>query len=349
MIFDISDEKFLKVMNMSSLDLPKRWAGVDFEKELKDLFSRYLLAVNDVIPLAFKPSLGFICDCILEAIRKYLNGYTHESYIRFSEAMDFLYDNPLIIHKKENAHKPFNPRKDLTLYRVRYIQGNATIVRKMIFHAPNSKRAKIATCRYSIPGFPSLYLGTTIKLCREESPAAKFDDQMIASRFEMNTYDVIIKVLDLSIKPSDFVKNERNKRKIGEEIVYSQLSSQEIRCSYLFWYPLIAGCSYMRTDKSDPFAVEYILPQFLMQWIRSKYVEHELIGIRYFSCASTKASRMGYNYVFPVSGKWLEPETEYCEVLARVFKLTEPRYLREHENMDLLERNLNSLVAGDFS
>ncbi len=45
-----------------------------------------------------------------------------------------------------------------------------------------------------------------------------------------------------------------------------------------------------------------------MQWVRSEIDQsgygdyNQLIGIRYFSCASVRASDIGFNYVFPTSG-----------------------------------------------
>lgn len=350
MIFDISDASFLRIMNMSSLDLPIRWTGGDFYSELGELYKRYLLAVEKIVPVKDFRLINLICEHIQKTVSDYLDGYTFKAYLSFSKAMDILYSNPLMIYNKSNFGKTFDPRYDLALYRVRYIQGNALLEKKRIFHAPKSMCAKIPTYRYSISGSPSLYLGTTIELCCEETQAIRFSDQVIASRFEMSDYNdeeelIAIKVLDLAIKPVDFVKMKQD-RNIGEIRHRNyHLNNTETKCNYLMWYPLIAGCSFMRADKSDPFAVEYVLPQFFMQWIRAKYLENELIGIRYFSCASQRASRMGYNYVFPVSGKWKNPDNEFCNVLTKVFKFTEPRYLKEYESTSKLEQNLNRLVA----
>ena len=84
------------------------------------------------------------------------------------------------------------------------------------------------------------------------------------------------------------------------------LENSSVRAAYLLWYPLIAARSYISVSKKDPFAAEYIIPQLLMQWVRCEIgsqpgIEDEynqLIGIRYFSCASQKASETGFNYVF---------------------------------------------------
>ena len=120
-----------------------------------------------------------------------------------------------------------------------------------------------------------------------------------------------------------------------------------VRSAYLLWYPLIAACSFIRTNKNDPFAAEYIIPQLLMQWVRSEInsKEHEdidnLTGIRYFSCASVRASDMGFNYVFPTSGQQKSSDLPYCSVLTRAFCLTKPVYIHEYDDIRTCEWKLS--------
>lgn len=126
------------------------------------------------------------------------------------------------------------------------------------------------------------------------------------------------------------------------------LENASVRAAYLLWYPLIAACSYIRVNKKDPFAAEYIIPQLLMQWVRCEIgsqpgIEDEynqLIGIRYFSCASQKASETGFNYVFPTSGKQKYPDLPYCSVLAKSFYLSSPVYVHEFEHLYECEQHL---------
>lgn len=92
----------------------------------------------------------------------------------------------------------------------------------------------------------------------------------------------------------------------------------------LYWYPLIVACSFIRVNKQDHFASEYIIPQLLMQQIRSEVKTNKLVGIRYLSCASEWASELGFNYFFPVSGIRHSSNSEYCEILGSSFMLTKP-------------------------
>lgn len=89
-----------------------------------------------------------------------------------------------------------------------------------------------------------------------------------------------------------------------------------------------------------------------MQWVRSEICPHkgdrynQLVGIRYFSSASVKASDMGFNYVFPTSGNPHFADLPYCSVLAKSFRLTNPVYIHEYDTLDDCERQL--MKSNDF-
>ena len=172
--------------------------------------------------------------------------------------------------------------------------------------------------------------------------------QVIVSRFKLDRAqpEINIQVLELGIKPQDFsptgLQRENNLRLFGEHGQQSRssldLGQSYVRSTYLRWYPLIAACSFIRANKSAPFASEYIIPQLLMQWIRTQCKRNHLVGLRYFSCASARASDMGFDYVFPVSnGKC---EGGYCSVLRDSFSLTEPVYLRDYKELWQCEEEL---------
>lgn len=70
------------------------------------------------------------------------------------------------------------------------------------------------------------------------------------------------------------------------------------------------------------------------------------IGIRYFSCASIRASDMGFNYVFPASGK--HTKESFCPTLSRAFKLTKPYFLHEYRDIYSCEDALRKDNNLDF-
>jgi len=172
-----------------------------------------------------------------------------------------------------------------------------------------------------------MYLGTTLELCAKEIENES-QGYEIASRFKMNRNmtangNINIRVLNLGIRPQDF-HFEENKVYLNGTIM-----NDSFQRKYLLWYPLIAACSFMRKDKKNPYSPEYVIPQLLMQWVRGRYAndaqQRELIGIRYFSCASVASSKLGFNYVFPVGGQTEDDQNaEHCAILRNTFKLTKP-------------------------
>ena len=73
-------------------------------------------------------------------------------------------------------------------------------------------------CRYSIAGYPSLYLGTSLDLCREEIHLNPHQDFALASIFKLErTVEYSrtnIQVVELGVKPQDFFKHRTLQRKI---------------------------------------------------------------------------------------------------------------------------------------
>lgn len=347
-------ENFHNIMREDIFHLPKLRSEKDYYSDVNCLFEEYQNKVGLILNEDEAAEISDICTGILDSINAYNDGLPHRSYRHFKKRMDILNRgrNRLVLFQKSNLISRYveDQNDPLHLYRVRAIAENRTYSRAEIFHTPYHLREKVATCRYSISGFPSLYMGTSLALCVEES-IQKSDRLFIGSRFQMNrsTRDngnINIQVMDLSIKPQDFLKVPD----VDGDVFYSQEDGGDLARRYLYWYPLIAACSFIRKSKSDPFSPEYIIPQLLMQWVREQYEKSsphkELIGIRYFSCASRKAAELGFNYVFPVSGKSEEPlGNHYCSVLASAFKLTKPIIIEKDDlgfwqsNMDHSEFN----------
>ena len=308
-------------------------------------------------------SINLICCLLLKAVDHYLNGFPSKAYSSLEQVMDLLMDKPLKIYQK-SVMEQFVPHgcyingDDLKLFRVVSVEDNKPYPRERVFHTPYNLRSKVSTSRYSIAGYPSLYLGTTLALCCEEIHMNPHQNFTLASMFELERTleytNTNIRIIELGVKPQDFLSinndNENNERRIPNSL----LKDNAVRSAYLLWYPLIASCSYIRTNKNDPFAAEYIIPQLLMQWVRNEIGSNkdneydQLVGIRYFSCASVKASNMGFNYVFPTSGKQKSAELPYCSVLSKSFRLTNPVYIHEYDNLRTCEWWLKKQNDFDF-
>ncbi len=362
MIINIASNNFLDIVSNTTLDLPKRWDGNNFNETLSSLFIHYQeILLSNGVHRKDVSKVKTISDGILKSIEYYYKGYPTKAFIEINKVMRKLMEQPLTIYSKNGWTDAFSTNDPLKLFRIRNVQSNTIYNRKDIFHTPYNLRSKVSTCRYSISGFPSLYLGTSMELCCEEAKIGSFNDLTIASRFKINrtinaNEGYQIDVLELALKPKDFLNtNDINtsfryienpyRRRTFNEI---DLNEVGIMSKYLYWYPLIAACSYIRINKKDPFASEYIVPQLLMQWIRSQFTGNKLIGIRYFSCASERASELGFNYVFPVSGESYANNNNYCNVLSRSLLLTAPVYLHEYDSVEACERHLINMTNNEF-
>ena len=351
MILHLADKDFLNLMKNPKLHLPKRWDGKDFETTLASLFDVYIRELiyyhktndddNHYSINEYFSEILLICDNLKRCVHEYHNGFPNRAFSIMCHIMEKLIRTPLEIYQKTGALDPFE-KDELYLFRTRSVSNGATYQRTSIFHVPVSMRSMISTCRYSIAGYPSLYLSTSIDLALEETNASR--EKSIVSRFklERSQPEIDIQVLELGIKPQDFnpqgisYEHSLRQRAMGKHI--SDLNTSQVMSAYLKWYPLIAACSFVRAAKSAPFASEYIIPQLLMQWVRTRCKRNNLMGLRYFSCASIKASEMGFDYVFPVSN-W-DYQGMYCSVLRDSFLLTEPVYLRDYFDIYQCENDL---------
>ena len=163
-----------------------------------------------------------------------------------------------------------------------------------MFHIPLDKRHLVATERYSFPGVPCLYLGTSKEICYAEL-GGEIENVYVAEIIRKKELDII----DLSF----FDKYDIN-----------QMDSSEIEKIYKLW-PIIASCSFYYENSNDMnFRPDYIIPQFLLEYIidtnceiKLGGIENEVRGIRYrsikkqFFDEEQKCFNDDYvNYVFPV-------------------------------------------------
>lgn len=348
MIFNISDNQFKKIMRNPNFNLPVRWEGRNFERAISDLLDEY---INELLLFDgdkdneyynnVEVNIDEIClisDLLKRCICEYHRGFPSNAFDTMKKIMDILIKRPLKVYQKSGALEPLETDR-LYLFRLRGISDTARHTRKDLFHVPSSARSMISTCRYSIAGYPSLYLTTSIELGKEEIGGT--NNNLLVSRFKLirSQQELNIRVLELGIRPQDFFNEGREYNDADvrtKDIRDINFKSKDFRASYLLWYPLIAACSFIRANKKSPFSSEYIIPQLLMQWIRKQVGRNELMGIRYFSCASIRAAELGFDYVFPVNNtKYGEG---YCSVLRDSFLLTNPVCLGDFDSIGQCER-----------
>ncbi|AKT46804.1 hypothetical protein ADJ67_03350 [Eubacterium sulci ATCC 35585] len=342
------NEKFKELFSKDIYQLPIRWEGRDFYGRLYNHFKTYCEDITEILKdeVDICNDIEHICIKICTALDYSFRGYPIESYKSFKSVMDILNKIPLLVDNFEF--------KNEKIYRV-VNNGNASLPeRERIFHVPFKMRSKMSTQRYSIPGFPSLYLGTSIELCCMELDKEPKQDYLCVSRFEIEMeVDPLInsifgnsdqplkfdngqlKIFDLSLKP--------------DEIIVKDFSYDEY-IKYIKWYPLLSACSYIRAMHDDPYSPEYIMPQLFTQWVRSEN-EETVVGIKYFSCASNYASKLGKNFVFPSTGTPYHIGNDiddYCARLSHRFKLTQPKFIKDYKNLESLVNELNNDKELDY-
>src|SRR5690606_6518189 len=192
--------------------------------------------------------------------------------------------------KKEKKRIPF--------YRIRVKDSRRNFKQLELFHIPFQKRNEITTKRYSIPGFPCLYISNSIYLAWEELDRPKEDEMhamLLRNEQEISYIDLTFDVYN------DYEKF--NKIEIKEQL------------EVLALWPLIAACAVKVCNKDDVFKPEYIVPQLVLQWVRQ---EQKVDAIKYSTTRVdlTKNKGIFHNMVLPV--KEIK-DKDYCNELVNIF------------------------------
>lgn len=253
------------------------------------------------------PVITELCNDIHKVFKYYDTANMKLLYEHFSSMMKKI-EGFLFVENIGNAgHESFK-----TCYRIR--AGKEHYSRLDMFHIPFNKRHLIKSYRYSIPGYPCLYLSTGLELCWFECGMPK---EFCYSSFNFELSDTErVKLINFAITPVDLVSS----------VHLSYLNYPE-NCDlidafivkYLATFPLRVACSIEVFNRDAAFVPEYIFPQQLLLWIR----ENECFdGIAYrTSSAFEKAREWNYiNIVMPAK----ELENGYCKKLTKLFTVSEP-------------------------
>jgi hypothetical protein len=217
---------------------------------------------------------------------------------------------------------------DFNAYRMRPGIPAARYTPSDLFHIPFDCRYLVANQRYSFPGLPCLYLGSSLYVCWEELGRPDLNSVAI-SRFHLRAGENI-RVLDLSWRPKD-LDDLAVPRRLREAVA-------------VLW-PVVASCSIAVQPPNATFRAEYIVPQAVLRWIM---VKPDFDGLRYFSThvADPESSRVAVNFVFP--SRTTTTAKGACPMLAQKFLLTEPinwQYASLLPQADLSMPHVNADVA----
>lgn len=219
----------------------------------------------------------------------------------------------------------FRMTRGTKFYRVRGVKEKSDDIENNpdeLFHIPLSKKALTNNERFSLAGFPSLYLATMLPLAWQESG---YPQKYYYSEYQyLNNASVERKMEDelqilalyspreifnwgISIKHNDF--------QLWLDIIY--------RC--MMMYPLVMACSFVNHSGKGTYKQEYVIPQMLMQWVQRN--NETVQGISYFTCVDISmmpSEYCAYNIVIPA----LKPydAKKYSQRLRDEFIWTVPQY-----------------------
>lgn len=287
-LFDIEYEKRFE-LPLKSYEEADYDNYFDYANKLLENYVEYI--ESRVIDSDSKTKIKKLCVKLIDSIDKYLKGYHGESYLIFKDGMEIIQDdfiklssnnlNPtkfLIDSDKINSIdlelliKQELNNKHVTFYRMRIDNDDREMSKMDLFHISYLDSYKIKNYRYSVSGYPCLYMGSTFKCCYNEIGKAPLEHIWI-SKYEVkkdvrfidlsfsyeklfnfksslsmlkifvtevtnNLYNSMIKVLDCFEKVDDIPKSFKiEKYNSYSELKHQVLENKKInfdeRCKYL--------------------------------------------------------------------------------------------------------------------
>lgn len=305
-------------------------------EELKQLIKTQKFLDNEFINnLADKiDEIDDICKNIIKILRLYDKGNKIKSHSLFFKLIDDL-ENRLFI-RENNSNITGH---EFRYYRIRSTEEKRDYKRKEIFHIPFNKREHISSCRYSIAGYPCIYLSSSSKLCWFECGMPK---KFILAEYEFNDEVSKMKIIDFALDSYRFAewvksvyisKNKAKKKKRAHELLLN----------HFITYPIKVACSIIVKNKEANFKHEYVLPQMLLLWVRDN---DTYSGIAYHSCTNQNlAPKFGvHNLVLPAKdiGK-----DGYCKYLKQNLRISKPEYIEISFLLKEIQKKVE--VLRDFS
>lgn len=322
------DKLYEKIISMVPVKSDEK---KDFRKVVSENLNQYLQFVKqlDVNERPdnweeIKHRIKQLCEGINRAIMSEYRGMRHSAYTTIKNQLDGYKTLKTEIPGLALKENVFDVKRNTVAYRMRTIalEEQHKLKPKDMFHIPLDKRGLVLTQRYSVPGYPCLYLAHRVYGCWEEMGRPDFGTTMV-SKFEAQKD---FKMLDLRVPSKD--------------------NWDKDMARYMSFFPLVIASMVQVKNNKDTYKPEYLIPQLLTEWVISKNREDkdhgEILGIMYTS--SQKNDDFVFpddsfdNYAIPV----LKPldSKKYCKRLIDYFKLTPPTYydlevLRQGENFSV--------------
>lgn len=303
----------------------------DFQNGVKRVMTEYLNIIKSIDDTQFDDLIKIcrlkvktltkqkFCNfaiCVAEAmqgiIATYLDGNPAEAYTQLSN---------LFNHNKVKKRAPAKGYKYLSkylnesfvtlfghdttewpfLYRIRI---GKDIPKEEMWHVPFDSREKVGTYRFSIPGWPAFYIGTSVDACWEEVKRELGPEENIY----IATLKTNINWMPFSLQiPPEFVS-----------------ISNLVQAIYLYYFistfPVVAVSLIKVRDPAGAFKPEYIIPQMILQYVKTNGI-YNFNGIIYSSTkCKTYAERPNLNIVIPTTKT---SENKYSDLITDIFEIVD--------------------------
>ncbi len=352
-------EEFLK-----SLELPKKYYDSNFNiaekyEEEADLFINGLKKIDvdeftddkrkEIMSMLKNifPDVKANIHRILEVFKYYEGADPKRAQEEFDVVMDCLHSAMFISTMDdwnevdtpdEKRYIKFRLRSGELFYRVRGVEGTRKDIESNpdeLFHIPLSKKALTNNERFSLAGFPSLYLATMLPLAWQESGYpqryyySEFQYLKLTQRGKNIDFKNEMKLLALYSPQEIYMWG------IAEKYNHFPVWLEAVR-KCLMMYPLVMACAFVNHSGKGAYKQEYIIPQMLMQWVQRNI--DSVQGISYFTCVDMKmmpSAYCAYDIVIPALAPY--DDKKYSQKLRNEFTWTKPRYFE----IPLLDTNAN--------
>lgn len=284
---------------VNQMVLKPRHSDCSFEKHVKDLLKEYYLMV-DRLSMRDETVLREV-ESVNNTIGSVLKDYSKANIASaISELERYIKNSKYLL---TYSLSPSNNDADKFWYRMRIQEKHKKFYQaREMFHIPFELRGKVNTQRFSIPGYPCLYISRSIWATWEEMHEPKLDEFCVSCLKPIINETETVKLLDL--------------RMIDE----TKPCSYDIR-KILVTLPFAIACSIKVQNPDDNFKPEYIMPQLVMLALVH---DTERIGCIYTS--TQRNSRFNWdirkldNIALPVKSVKV---AGYCSKLSSMFDITD--------------------------
>lgn len=261
-----------QLMGNSALAMPY---NIDLDSQYFSVLKKKLSLLINILKNG-KASEGLISCAknyshkIIKTIRLYYKGKIIESHLLIRKLIkDCCRNNQFAVSDVNNSPSFPSPRKgecnEVQFFRARLCDHVVEFPAKEMLHIPFEKRTIVKSERFSIPGLPCLYLGTSSYVCWIEMGCPP--------DFQFNVSPVVLdnsqKIFNLTVALQDFYN----------VLDYGKTNREERFCCLMKLFILNIATSFNVKEANRNFKSEYIISQMIMLACK----DLELDGITYHS------------------------------------------------------------------